>query len=413
MEQRGTDCRTRNCWSMPKVDFSAYEGREQAYIKHCLLEEYLPDWGYKVGSQWDSLVYVDGFAGPWETSSPRYEDSSFGIAVSALSHVAEGLRLNRGRNLSVNCILVEQDKHAAEKLQKYAESVKRPGFRVAPLCGEFIDRLPEITKLANQSGKNPFKFVFLDPKGWSDIPMRRLADFLKGRSCEVLINLMTRHIIRFLDQPDRAQSYNDLFGRNDVLPLLQKTPHGEQADVAVREYCRSLQIMCGFKYVSSAVILEPDKEDKRYFLVYATNHPRGVEVFKTAETKAAKLQDDVRYEAKIQKTRQPEMTGLFGGIPKSKVSKNLWKKYCDRAKAKVVKRILDSAKDGVSYSDLFCEAMAFPLVTPTDLRSWIQSFGDAIKVHLARSTRRRELSPVEEEDKVYLKDPTKLKSHLH
>jgi three-Cys-motif partner protein len=320
---------------MPKVDFSAYEGREQAYIKHCLLEEYLPDWGYKVGSQWDSLVYVDGFAGPWETKSPGHEDSSFGVAVSALSHVAEGLRLGRGRNLNVNCILVDQDKRAAEKLQAYAESVKRPGFRVNPLCGEFIDRLPDITKLAEQSGKNPFKFVFLDPKGWSDIPMQHLTNFLKDRSCEVLINLMTRHIIRFLDQPDRAQSYHELFGRSDVLPLLQSTPNDERADVAVREYCRSLQMLCGFKYVSSAVILEPDKEDKRYFLVYATNHPRGVEVFKSAETKAAKLQDDVRYEAKIQRTGQPEMTGLFGGTPKSKVSTRHWQKYCDLAKAKV------------------------------------------------------------------------------
>jgi hypothetical protein len=45
--------------------------------------------------------------------------------------------------------------------------VKRPGFRVNPLCGEFIDRLPDIAKLVEQSGKNPFKFVFLDPKGWS------------------------------------------------------------------------------------------------------------------------------------------------------------------------------------------------------------------------------------------------------
>ena len=45
---------------MPKIDFSAYEGgREQACIKHTLLEEYLPEWGYKVGSQWDSLVYFD------------------------------------------------------------------------------------------------------------------------------------------------------------------------------------------------------------------------------------------------------------------------------------------------------------------------------------------------------------------
>ncbi|MDQ6631515.1 MAG: three-Cys-motif partner protein TcmP, partial [Verrucomicrobiota bacterium] len=141
---------------MPKVELSAYEGREQAYIKHCLLEEYLPDWGYKVGSQWDSLVYIDGFAGPWETTSPSHKDSSFGVAVSALSRVAEGLRLTRGRNLNVDCILVEQDKRASEKLRAYAESVKRPGFRVQPLCGEFVDRLPDITKLVRQSGQSPF-----------------------------------------------------------------------------------------------------------------------------------------------------------------------------------------------------------------------------------------------------------------
>src|SRR2546421_5667508 len=401
--QRGMECQTPNFWCMPKVDLSAYEGREQAYIKHGLLEEYLPDWGYKVGSQWDSLVYIDGFAGPWETTSPNYEDSSFGVGCSALKRVADGLRSSRGRELNVRCILVGKDNEAAAKLHTYADSVKCQGLQVESLCGEFVRQLPEIARLAKQSGGSPFKFVFLDPQGWSDIPMQHLANFLKDRSCEVLINLMTRHIIRFLDQPDRAQSYHELFGRSDVLPRLQATPSEERADVAVREYCRSLRTMCGFKYVSSAVILEPDKEDKRYFLVYATNHPRGVEVFKAAETKAAKLQDDVRYEAKVQKTGQPEMVGLFGGTPKSKVSTSLWQKYCERAKAKVVKRILDGKATGVSYSDLFCEAMAFPLVTPMDIRSWMTAFGDAIEVRLAGSGKRREPSPAED-DWIFLRD---------
>jgi len=45
---------------MPRVDLTNYIGREQAYIKHCLLEEYLPEWAYKVGRVWDELVYVDG-----------------------------------------------------------------------------------------------------------------------------------------------------------------------------------------------------------------------------------------------------------------------------------------------------------------------------------------------------------------
>ena len=37
--------------------------------------------------------------------------------------------------------------------------------------------------------------------------------------------------------------------------------------------------------------MEPDQEAVRYYLVYATNHPRGVEVFKAAENRAAKIQD--------------------------------------------------------------------------------------------------------------------------
>jgi hypothetical protein len=60
---------------MPRINLSDYKGREQAYIKHCLLEDYLPEWGWKVGSEWDSLVYLDGFAGPWETTSPNFADS--------------------------------------------------------------------------------------------------------------------------------------------------------------------------------------------------------------------------------------------------------------------------------------------------------------------------------------------------
>src|SRR5256884_3288609 len=40
-----------------------------------------------------------------------------------------------------------------------------------------------------------------------------------------IINLMTRNIIRFLDEPDLAESYNDLYDRVEVLDTLQKTTH--------------------------------------------------------------------------------------------------------------------------------------------------------------------------------------------
>ena len=41
---------------MPKVDLSHYKKREQAYVKHCLLEEYLPEWAYKVGTTWGTAL---------------------------------------------------------------------------------------------------------------------------------------------------------------------------------------------------------------------------------------------------------------------------------------------------------------------------------------------------------------------
>src|SRR5260221_3991759 len=103
----GMDCLTQPF--MLKVDLSNYEGREQAFVKHYLLEHYLPGWAYKVGSKWGSLVYVDGFAGPWESKDPNYADTSFRIAVNALRSAKAGLSTKQVK-LSFGSILVEKEK---------------------------------------------------------------------------------------------------------------------------------------------------------------------------------------------------------------------------------------------------------------------------------------------------------------
>src|SRR5690349_17869333 len=92
---------------MPKADLSSYKGREQAYVKHCLLEKYLPPLVYKVGSKWGSFVYIEGFSGPWKTTQPDYADSSFGVAVDTLRQAQKGLNKTRGRKLPMHIILVE------------------------------------------------------------------------------------------------------------------------------------------------------------------------------------------------------------------------------------------------------------------------------------------------------------------
>lgn len=393
---------------MPKVNLTNYTGREQAYIKHCLLEEYLPEWVYKVGSAWDELVYVDGFAGPWQTTHADYADTSFGIATQALRKCQTGLR-ERSRNLKIESILVDQDKKAFDQLKRFAEMQSNPGFGVHALHGRFIEMIGPIDAIIKANTRNAFRFIFLDPKGWADIPMNKLQPFLRGRSCEVLITLMTRHIIRFLEEPDREHSYINLFGRKEAVENLKdprlknEDPHAH-AELAVHEYGRSLRVLCGFKYVSAAVILEPEQEAIRYFLVYATNHPRGVEVFKSAETKAARIQDQVRNESLVQKTRQPSLV-FDDAPPSSRISSKLRQFYSERARRRVVQILATSkAQTRYFYSDLFCEAMAFPLVTPDDLVSWLINLEPNIRIELSGSTRRRKPSPLQE-DKVVVIAP--------
>lgn len=186
---------------MPDLDLSLYQGREQEFIKHSLLRDYLPDWGYKVGSEWDSLVYVDGFAGPWGTQADDLSDSSFGVAISALRKVASTMATARNRGLNVKTVLVELADEPVDKLKDFANRQSKPGFTIDVLAGKFADHIPKICSLAASAGRSPFKFVFLDPKGWSDMPMQKLLPLIKGRSCEVVVNLMTRFLIRFRGCP--------------------------------------------------------------------------------------------------------------------------------------------------------------------------------------------------------------------
>jgi three-Cys-motif partner protein len=337
--------------------------------------------------------------GPWQTKHPNYADSSFGIAINALRECQKkkALRDTHGRELHMMSILVEPRKEAYSELRKFAQKESTANFEVHALTGEFIDNIARIDRIIENSNLNPFRFVFLDPTGWAQIPMRSLQTFLSNRSCEVLINLMTGHIIRFLDEPDRAESYNDLFGRSGVLDILQQTPRDERTELAVQEYCGSLRMLCNFKYASAAVILKPAEEKIGYFLVYGTKHPRGIEVFKAAELKAAKIQAEVRHETHVRKTGQP--TFLFDDAPpSSRLSSDLRNRYLEKAHDRILSILASHPKQTkILYEDVLCEAMAFPLVSPDDVINCLRALEPDVEIQLTGTGRRRKPNPLEED----------------
>jgi three-Cys-motif partner protein len=396
---------------MPKIEFSNYKGgREQTYVKHWLLENYLAQLVYRVGQAWDAIVYIDGFAGPWGAKHNSFADSSFGIAMRVLKDAVAGLKEKYGKAARGLCIFVEKKPDAFAKLDAFAQSASTENVRAIALRGRFIEKLPEIQKLVSRAGNNPFKFVFLDQKGWAAAPIKDLRPFVAERSCEILFNLMTSFLTRFVDTETRAESYYRLFGRRGVLERIRSLPKGtgEREEAAVKEYCKSLREICGFRYVAEAVILDPNQEKIRYYLVFATNHPRGIEVFKSAEVSAAKTQDEVRYEARVRKTKQEELP-FDQAKPKSPKADQMRSQYCSLARAKVIE-VLSRVRPGagVDYDVLYREAMPFPLVTPSDLQEWIVRLAPNVEVRLAGSERRRKPQP-DSNDRVIVTDPAVLK----
>ena len=225
---------------------------------------------------------------------------------------------------------------------------------------------------------------------------------------------MTRHIIRFLEEPDRTQSIVDLLGRADAIESLRALPSAERPDALVREYCKSLHTLANFEYVSSAAIFDPDKDEIRYYLVYGTNHHRGIEVFKSAEATAARLQDTIRHEASKRKAGgQDDMFGqMFGeGVPTSKFAFHQWEKYCEKAKRKVVERLLASPT-GVAYTKLFCDAMAFPLVTTQVLQGWLEQWEKAKWIEFRLDEPSRKKPSPDHKDFIVVLAPDKLRRSI-
>ena len=146
------------------LDLANYQGREQAYVKHYFLADYLESLIFKVASGFEEIVYVDGFSGPWKNKGERFEDTSFGIALRALTLAkqtwANMADPSQRRNVRMTAHLVETNKVAFSKL------------------GALQDMFPDVTiiahnesfptiagRIADQIPPKAFSFILIDPKG--------------------------------------------------------------------------------------------------------------------------------------------------------------------------------------------------------------------------------------------------------
>jgi three-Cys-motif partner protein len=140
------------------VALQDYIGREQSYVKHIFLERYLETLVHKTASSYPHIVYVDGFAGPWQSANENFQDTSFGIALNALRRAKASWK--EKRDVRMSAFLVERDPESHKKLAQVP--ARYPDISIKTYSAAFLAVLPMIL---NDIPADAFAFFLIDPKG--------------------------------------------------------------------------------------------------------------------------------------------------------------------------------------------------------------------------------------------------------
>lgn len=342
------------------MDFDdSYIGREPAKVKHFLLGRYLEALAYKILQAYDALTFVDAFSGPWQTQSDEFKDSSFGIALGILTQVQAVLRRN-GRRANVKCVFVEKDPKSFSKLAEVVGPFHRPekGFSVEAIHGDFEQCVGTIERISGRS----FQLLFIDPKGWKGYAYGRTGDLIAHAPGEVIVNFMYDHFNRFknLADPRQEELRNGLLGDgwSDKLDLLLATGQEQSNDSAITRLFRErLREVGGFTYVVTTRIDKATKDRPQYFLVYATRHAKGLEVYRDHEAKALKLQVNTRSLAKSRAIEERQrIPDLFAGSVRGQSHEDFVRDETEKAKNHTLNE-LRLAREGLVYRGLWTNVL--------------------------------------------------------
>ncbi len=296
------------------VALSNYAGREQSYVKHVFIERYLERLVHKTASAYPHIVFVDGFAGPWQSVNEKFEDTSFGIALNALRR-AKASWNDRGRDVMMSAFLVERDAEAYKRLAQVPP--KYPDIAIKTYSADFLMVLPDILRDIPQ---NAFAFFLIDPKGWR-IPLHALAPMLARPHSEVIFNFMFDFINRAASIKDSivVSGLNELIPHGDWRATLETAensrPGGltpdERKVILVEAFAFNLAHFGKYKYIAETTVLRPVRDRPLYCLFYATRHEKGIEVFRDCQAEALKEQSKTRATTKVKhaeaKTGQAEI----------------------------------------------------------------------------------------------------------
>jgi three-Cys-motif partner protein len=285
-----------------------YIGREQSYLKHQVLYEYLIGWGMKLASLGQQrqvrLCYVDAFSGPWKARGANLEDTSIAIGIKALRSASE----TWGGNVKIEAFFVEKEPLAFAELERFV-ATQPDGIEMTARCGEFGAHIEELNTWLNKEAA----CIFVDPTGWKGAAMRFIAPLMNEPRRDVLVNVMFDHINRFKDDPRDflRQQMRDFFGLAD-----SNLPEMLDEEDLFKLYRSNLKELCGVKYAADLAIPHPTDDRTKFRLVVGGSSPAVLKLFREIEAKViGREAATVREMATLRKAEETTGQGSLFVVP--------------------------------------------------------------------------------------------------
>jgi three-Cys-motif partner protein len=307
-----------------------WEAAPHTLAKIEIVRQYLVRWFQILGLEHPSprLMYIDGFAGPG-----AYTNTSDSSPLAALRAAAQVLKSTPALgSKEFGFLFTEKEQWCAEHLRAVIQKEALPKQIQWEVRQEsFEDGVGGILKENRSNGEQLAPtFAFIDPFGATGLPFAVIQEILSHRSCEVLLNLDSDGIARLFKASDVVKNeahLDSLFGDGSWRSALQP-------DAGIRElspqiltlYKRRLLSIPRVQYVF-AFAMHNANGKLSYHLVFASQHPLGLEKMKEAMESVDKSglysfsdatagQSELPFDFKQPDAFARRMQATLGGMPR-------------------------------------------------------------------------------------------------
>lgn len=292
----------------PKNQGTIWNASPHTLAKIAILEAYLLAWFSIMGrtQRGKPLLYIDGFAGPGEYSnSPKGSP----IAAAVAAKIARSRLDSQWVAGDTHCVFIEDRADRYQNLDaRLARFKNEPHLSIYPFHENFVEGLRRFEQTVPAALKSAWpRFAFIDPFGATGVPFTIVARLLGDPRAEVLINLDANGIRRIFDAgaaADHEGNLTTIFGDESWKAAIDGNADSTTKEIQVLQLYKAR--LRSIKHVRFAWAFEMATSSDRleYYLVFASQHPLGLEKMKEA---MKTMSQNGSYRFSDRRDKQPEL----------------------------------------------------------------------------------------------------------